>query len=212
MRKLFEDVHLMEGDGPDIFIVQRAFVVPTQFGTGKHLFGPRDWLEVNDLGDGFNVGVYLDRIGTELIVPRHEFVRWNKEGWVNQAKALDTTKSLGYGWYLKEEEEDEEEFIDLNEPMAPEEVEQSPQRSMGMTEDFNIGKSVEWRKSKNKWSLSERTLNAVVGRLNTDYHVWKEKIKWYQERNGRWNLYVKDPMGMDKYIQQIERDIKAYDL
>ena len=84
-------------------------------------------------------------------------------------------------------------------------------KKVGMyNEDFNIGKSVEWRKSKFKWSLTERVLNAVISRLNKDYYLWKGNIKWYQERNGRWNLYVIDPGGMDQYVRQIEQDIKAY--
>ena len=161
---------------------------------------------------------------------------------------------------MEEQEEEEEDKLplDFNHPMPDEEVNDSPQRNMGVTEsgqrycptcgsadinvwgshpeglayicntcgymqqaeeflrelkeDFNLGKSVEWRKAKNKWSLSERTLNAIVSRLNKDYVVWKENIKWYQERSGRWNLYVKNPTGMEGYISQIEDDIKVYDL
>ena len=113
---------------------------------------------------------------------------------------------------LKDIEDDEEDEKELEVPvsMSRSQINQAPVRSGAMTEDFNIGKSVEWRKSKFKWSLTERVLNAVISRLNKDYYLWKGNIKWYQERNGRWNLYVIDPGGMDQYVRQIEQDIKAY--
>lgn len=84
------------------------------------------------------------------------------------------------------------------------------QAELFLREDFNLGSSVEWRKAKNKWTMPERVLNAVVGRLNSNYHIWKGNIKWYQQRDGTWNLYVINPAGMDKYIEQIERDLRIY--
>ena len=108
------------------------------------------------------------------------------------------------------DDEEEEEALELEVPIAPEELNDPPGFTGHIGENFNMGKSTEWRKAKYKWSLSERVLNAVIGRLNSDYSSWKDNLKWYQERNGRWNLYFINPYGMERYIQQIERDIQGY--
>jgi len=106
-------------------------------------------------------------------------------------------------------DEEEEELEDVN--IIPHDSANSPpEGALGIREDFNVGKSVEWRKSKYKWSMSERALNAIVGRLNTWYYDWKGNLKWYQERNGRWNLYFINPENMHIYINQIEKDLETF--
>jgi hypothetical protein len=112
---------------------------------------------------------------------------------------------------LEEIEDEEEEQDEFNVPVefGGKQLNNPPVRSVGVSEDFNLGGSVEWRKAKYKWSMSDRMLNAIVSRLNRDYHVWKGNIKWYQERTGRWNLYVVNISGMDRFIRQIEHDLEA---
>lgn len=76
---------------------------------------------------------------------------------------------------------------------------------------FIVGTSAEMRKAKHKWTMSERKINALIGRLNREYSVWEGNLKWFQNRRGEWSLYVTDPNrpGMQNIINQIDRDMVA---
>ena len=66
------------------------------------------------------------------------------------------------------------------------------------------GKLGEVRKAVHKWSLPERTLNAVISRINYKYSTWNKWLLWVEERRtNRWWLYVRPGTDLSTSEKQI---------
>lgn len=87
---------------------------------------------------------------------------------------------------------------------------------MNLFEEANIlleidGTVKEAKKAQYKWSLPERTLNAVVQHINSEYNIWKNWLMWTPTRiPNHWWLYIKPNTEIDKRTKDIVDEIEKF--